>query len=156
MTIKKTNLIVRVENLTKRISTSEAELVIVNRANFSVESGDTIAIVGASGSGKSTLLGLMAGLDSPTEGKVFINDEDLFALSEDGRAKLRGRLVGFVFQSFQLLPSLTAIENVMLPLELSGIADAAQRARFILDRVGLSARVKHYPKQLYLNYTQNY
>ena len=148
MAIKKTNLIVRVENLTKRISTSEAELVIVNRANFSVESGDTIAIVGASGSGKSTLLGLMAGLDSPTEGKVFINDEDLFALNEDGRAKLRGRLVGFVFQSFQLLPSLTAIENVMLPLELSGIADAAKRARSILDRVGLSARVKHYPKQL--------
>ena len=148
MTTKKTNLIVRVENLTKRILTSDAELVIVNRANFNVESGDTIAIVGASGSGKSTLLGLMAGLDSPTDGSVFINDEDLFALDEDGRAKLRGRLVGFVFQSFQLLPSLTAVENVMLPLELSGAADAAVRARSILDRVGLSARVKHYPKQL--------
>ncbi len=142
------NFIVRVEHLTKRITTSEAELVIVNRANFNVEAGDTIAVVGASGSGKSTLLGLMAGLDSPSEGKVFINDEDLFALDEDGRAKLRGRLVGFVFQSFQLLPSLTALENVMLPLELGGVVDAASRARSILDRVGLGARVKHYPKQL--------
>ena len=145
---KAPNFIVRVEHLTKRVTTSEAELVIVNRAHFTVEAGDTVAVVGASGSGKSTLLGLMAGLDTPTEGKVFINDEDLFALDEDGRAKLRGRLVGFVFQSFQLLPSLTALENVMLPLELGGIADAAARARSILDRVGLSARVKHYPKQL--------
>ena len=145
---QKSKFIVRVENLTKRVSTAEAELVIVNGANFNVDAGDTIAVVGASGSGKSTLLGLMAGLDSPTEGKVFINDEDLFALDEDGRAKLRGRLVGFVFQSFQLLPSLTALENVMLPLELGGITDAASRARSILDRVGLSARVKHYPKQL--------
>ena len=145
---KAPNFIVRVEHLTKRVTTSEAELVIVNRAHFTVEAGDTVAVVGASGSGKSTLLGLMAGLDTPTEGKVFINDEDLFALDEDGRAKLRGRLVGFVFQSFQLLPSLTALENVMLPLELGGIADAAARAKSILDRVGLSARVKHYPKQL--------
>lgn len=145
---QKSKFIVRVENLTKRVSTAEAELVIVNNANFNVDAGDTIAVVGASGSGKSTLLGLMAGLDSPTEGKVFINDEDLFALDEDGRAKLRGRLVGFVFQSFQLLPSLTALENVMLPLELGGFTDAATRARSILDRVGLSARIKHYPKQL--------
>lgn len=144
----KNNFIVRVEHLTKRVSTTDTELVIVKRAHFTVESGDTIAVVGASGSGKSTLLGLMAGLDTPTEGKVFINNEDLFALDEDGRAKLRGRLVGFVFQSFQLLPSLTALENVMLPLELAGVADAANRARSILDRVGLSARVKHYPKQL--------
>ena len=148
MPAKKNNFIIRVEGLTKRVSTSETELVIVDHANFNVEAGDTIAVVGASGSGKSTLLGLMAGLDSPTEGKVFINGEDLFALDEDGRAKLRGRLVGFVFQSFQLLPSLTALENVMLPLELGGIADAAGRARSILDRVGLSARIKHYPKQL--------
>ena len=142
------NFIVRVEHLTKRVSTSETELVIVNRAHFDIEAGDTIAVVGASGSGKSTLLGLMAGLDTPSEGRVFINDEDLFALNEDGRAKLRGRLVGFVFQSFQLLPSLTALENVMLPLELGGVADAANRARSILERVGLGARVKHYPKQL--------
>jgi len=148
MTKPNLNFIVRVEQLTKRVTTSEAELVIVNGANFSVEAGDTVAVVGASGSGKSTLLGLMAGLDTPTEGKVFIADEDLFALDEDGRARLRGRLVGFVFQSFQLLPSLTALENVMLPLELGGVADAAQRAKSILDRVGLAARVKHYPKQL--------
>ena len=145
---QKINFIVRVQNLTKRVTTSEAELVIVNRADFSVEAGDTVAVVGASGSGKSTLLGLMAGLDTPTEGKVFIDNVDLFALNEDGRAKLRGRLVGFVFQSFQLLPSLTALENVMLPLELGGVADAQMRAKSILDRVGLSARVKHYPKQL--------
>lgn len=148
MSNQKNNFIIRVEQLTKRVSTSETELVIVNHAHFNVEAGDTVAVVGASGSGKSTLLGLMAGLDTPTEGKVFINDEDLFALNEDGRAKLRGRLVGFVFQSFQLLPSLTALENVMLPLELGGIADAASRARSILERVGLGARVKHYPKQL--------
>ena len=148
MTKLNSNLIVRVEKLTKRVTTSEAELVIVNGANFNVEAGDTVAVVGASGSGKSTLLGLMAGLDTPTEGKVFIADEDLFALDEDGRARLRGRLVGFVFQSFQLLSSLTALENVMLPLELGGVADAAQRAKSILDRVGLAARVKHYPKQL--------
>ena len=148
MPTQKNDSIIRVEQLTKRVSTSETELVIVNRANFNVEAGDTIAVVGASGSGKSTLLGLMAGLDTPTEGKVFINDEDLFALNEDGRAKLRGRLVGFVFQSFQLLPSLTALENVMLPLELGGVADAAVRAKSILERVGLGARVKHYPKQL--------
>ena len=148
MTKPNANLIARVEKLTKRVTTSEAELVIVNGANFNVEAGDTVAVVGASGSGKSTLLGLMAGLDTPTEGKVFIADEDLFALNEDGRARLRGRLVGFVFQSFQLLPSLTALENVMLPLELSGVTDATQRAKSILDRVGLAARVKHYPKQL--------
>lgn len=148
LTGPKNNFIVRVEHLTKRVSTAEAELVIVNHAGFSVEAGDTVAVVGASGSGKSTLLGLMAGLDTPTEGKVFIDGEDLFALDEDGRAKLRGRLVGFVFQSFQLLPSLTALENVMLPLELGRVADAAIRARSILDRVGLRARVTHYPKQL--------
>ena len=148
MTKPNPNFIVRVEQLTKRVTTSEAELVIVNGANFNVEAGDTVAVVGASGSGKSTLLGLMAGLDTPTDGKVFIANEDLFALDEDGRARLRGRLVGFVFQSFQLLPSLTALENVMLPLELSGVTDAAQRAQSILDRVGLAARVKHYPKQL--------
>ena len=148
MTKPNPNFIVRVEQLTKRVTTSEAELVIVNAANFTVEAGDTVAVVGASGSGKSTLLGLMAGLDTPTSGKVFIADEDLFSLDEDGRARLRGRLVGFLFQSFQLLPSLTALENVMLPLELGGVADAAQRAKSILDRVGLAARVKHYPKQL--------
>ena len=139
---------IRVTGLSKRVVTTDGELIIVNNANFSVDAGEAVAVVGASGSGKSTLLGLMAGLDTPSDGKVFINDVDLFALDEDGRAKLRGRLVGFVFQSFQLLPSLTALENVMLPLELNGATDADKRARAILDRVGLGARVKHYPKQL--------
>lgn len=140
--------IIDVQHLSKRVTTSDGELIIVNKANFSVAAGEAVAIVGASGSGKSTLLGLMAGLDTPSDGKVLIAGEDLFALNEDGRAKLRGRLVGFVFQSFQLLPSLTALENVMLPLELVGVADAQTRAQAILGRVGLAARVKHYPKQL--------
>ncbi len=139
---------IRVANLSKRVMTTDGELIIVNNASFNVDSGEAVAVVGASGSGKSTLLGLMAGLDTPSQGKVFINDEDLFALDEDGRAKLRGRLVGFVFQSFQLLPALSALENVMLPLELSGVTDADKRARAILERVGLGARLKHYPRQL--------
>ncbi|MEP7157095.1 MAG: ABC transporter ATP-binding protein [Betaproteobacteria bacterium] len=139
---------IRVAALSKRVMTSDGELVIVNDANFNVDAGEAVAVVGASGSGKSTLLGLMAGLDTPSQGKVFINGEDLFAQNEDGRAKLRGRLVGFVFQSFQLLPALSALENVMLPLELGGAADADKRARAILERVGLGARLKHYPKQL--------
>ena len=139
---------IRVADLSKRVMTTDGELIIVNNANFSVDAGEAVAVVGASGSGKSTLLGLMAGLDTPSQGKVFIADEDLFALNEDGRAKLRGRLVGFVFQSFQLLPSLTALENVMLPLELGGVTEAEKRARTILERVGLGARLNHYPKQL--------
>jgi putative ABC transport system ATP-binding protein len=139
---------IRVVGLTKRVVTTDGELIIVNNADFSVVAGEAVAVVGASGSGKSTLLGLMAGLDTPSEGKVFIGDEDLFALNEDGRAKLRGRLVGFVFKSYQFLPSLTALENVMLPLELGGVRDAEKGARSILGRVGLSARLKHYPRQL--------
>ena len=140
--------IIRVTNITKRVTTSDGVLTIVNNANFTVLRGEAVAVVGASGSGKSTLLGIMAGLDTPTEGDVAINGESLFRLDEDGRAKLRGRLVGFVFQSFQLLPSLTALENVMLPLELAGAPDAQQKALAILERVGLKERVKHYPKQL--------
>ncbi|MBI3716511.1 MAG: ABC transporter ATP-binding protein [Betaproteobacteria bacterium] len=140
--------IVRAEQLSKRVTTVDGELLIVDHANFTVMGGEAVAVVGASGSGKSTLLGLLAGLDTPTEGKVYIAGDDLYALDEDGRAKLRGRMVGFVFQSFQLLPSLTALENVMLPLELAGVADAKALALRILERVGLQARVKHYPKQL--------
>ena len=139
---------IRVSNITKQVTTTDGVLTIVNNANFTVSAGEAVAIVGASGSGKSTLLGLMAGLDTPSTGEIAIAGESLFALDEDARAKLRGRLVGFVFQSFQLLPSLTALENVMLPLELAGVADAEARARRILERVGLAARVKHYPKQL--------
>ena len=110
--------------------------------------GEAVAILGASGSGKSTLLGLLAGLDTPTAGSVRLDGEELFALDEDGRAGLRKRLVGFVFQSFQLLPPLNAIENVMLPLELGGDPDAERKAREMLQRVGLGERLKHYPKTL--------
>jgi putative ABC transport system ATP-binding protein len=140
--------IVRAEALTKQVATADHTLVIVKEVAFAVAAGEAVAIVGASGSGKSTLLGLLAGLDVPSGGKVIIDGEDLFALDEDGRARLRGRMVGFVFQSFQLLPALTALENVMLPLELAGGSDAVSRARIVLDRVGLGERLGHYPRQL--------
>ena len=140
--------IVKCEGLTKQVSTPDHVLTIVRNATFAVKAGEAVAILGASGSGKSTLLGLLAGLDVPSSGRVLIDGHDLFALDEDGRAQLRGRMVGFVFQSFQLLPALTALENVMLPLELSGGAGAATRARTVLDRVGLAERLGHYPRQL--------
>jgi putative ABC transport system ATP-binding protein len=139
---------VRAQGLTKQVSTPDHELVIVKHATFEVREGEAVAILGASGSGKSTLLGLLAGLDVPTEGQVWIDGSDLFALSEDGRAQLRGRMVGFVFQSFQLLPALTALENAMLPLELAGRSDAAAKAKDVLGRVGLGERLGHYPRQL--------
>ena len=123
-------------------------LTILAEVSFVVNPGETVAIVGGSGSGKSTLLGLMAGLDQPSTGSVRLDGQDLFALDEDGRAALRGRAMGFVFQSFQLLPGLTALENVMLPLELAGRADAAIQARVHLDSVGLAARAGHRPDQL--------
>ena len=123
-------------------------LLILQDISFEIKSGESVAIVGASGSGKSTLLGLLAGLDAPSSGSVTILGDVLFALDEDGRAALRGRCMGFVFQSFQLLPMLTALENVMLPLELAGNADARGRAQRILERVGLGERMQHYPKQL--------
>ena len=138
----------RAERLTKQVRTPDHELTIVREATFDVREGEAVAILGASGSGKSTLLGLLAGLDVPTSGRAFIGGEDLFALSEDGRAQLRGRMVGFVFQSFQLLPALTALENVMLPLELAGGRDAAARAKRVLGEVGLGDRLGHYPRQL--------
>jgi len=140
--------IVRAEGLTKQVTTPDHALTIVKDANLQVRAGEAVAILGASGSGKSTLLGLLAGLDVPTTGRVWISGEELFALDEDGRARLRGQMVGFVFQSFQLLPALTALENVMLPLELAGGTDAAARARAVLDRVGLAERLGHYPRQL--------
>ena len=140
--------IVKCEGLTKQVATPDHVLTIVKDATFEVRAGEAVAILGASGSGKSTLLGLLAGLDVPSSGRVAIDGEDLFKLSEDGRAQLRGRMVGFVFQSFQLLPALTALENVMLPLELAGGADAASRARAVLGRVGLGERLGHYPRQL--------
>ncbi len=121
-------------------------LGILNDIDFSLSPKETAAIVGASGSGKSTLLSILAGLDTPTSGTVFLDDQDLFALDEDARAALRAQKVGFVFQSFQLLGNLTALENVMLPLELLGLPHARQKATEMLERVGLASRLKHYPK----------
>ncbi len=127
---------------------ADAPLQILHEVSFSLAAGESLAIVGSSGSGKSTLLGLLAGLDEPTAGQVLLNGVDLFGLDEDGRARLRGELAGFVFQSFQLLPALNALENVMLPLELQGIKQAKSRATQALQRVGLSTRLQHFPKQL--------
>ncbi len=140
--------IVQAISLTKHFRNSDAQLTILHDINLEVNAGETVSIVGVSGSGKSTLLGLLAGLDTPSSGKVYLNGEDIFLLDEDERAVLRGRILGFVFQSFQLLPVLTAVENVMLPLELSGANNALTVALELLGRVGLDARLKHYPKQL--------
>jgi len=136
------------QGLGKRVQLPTGPLTILEDVSFSIKAGETVAIVGASGSGKSTLLSLLAGLDTPSSGEVELAGEPLSKLDEDGRAAVRGRHVGFVFQSFQLLPSLTALENVMLPLELSGAKDAETQAREILRQVGLSERLSHYPRQL--------
>ena len=135
-------------NLVKSVDTSEGLLTILKGISLSIAEGEVVAIVGASGSGKSTLLGLMAGLDGSTSGDVKLHGHSLSDMDEEQRAILRGQLVGFVFQSFQLLPSLTALENVMLPIELKGDPDAREKARQLLDRVGLSERWHHYPNQL--------
>jgi putative ABC transport system ATP-binding protein len=140
--------IVSVEHVDKTVVDSTGELVILRDINFALAAQETVAIVGASGSGKSTLLSIMAGLDVPTRGTVRVAGQDLFALDEDQRAALRAQKMGFVFQSFQLLGNLTALENVMLPLELSGQPHARQTATDMLARVGLSARLGHYPKVL--------
>ena len=139
---------IEVAHLAKRVSDATGELTILEDINFTVHAGATLAIVGASGSGKSTLLGLLAGLDTPTEGTVKLNGIDIFELDEDGRAGLRKAELGFVFQSFQLLAHLNALENVMLPLELRNDAGAREKAEAMLGRVGLSSRLKHYPKYL--------
>ena len=140
--------VIRAETLMKRVSSPEGELTILDQVSFEVRRGETVAIVGASGSGKSTLLGLLAGLDLPTQGRVLLDGQDLNQLDEDGRARVRAQRVGFVFQAFQLLPNLTALENVLLPLELSGYPNALQQAQQVLDRVGLLPRMQHYPSQL--------
>jgi len=144
----KSDPIVQAKGLTRTVTTGSSTLTIVNDVSIDIHSGEAIAIIGASGSGKTTLLALLAGLDVPSAGRVLIDGHDLSVMDEDGRARVRRDRVGFVFQSFQLLPALTAIENVMLPLELAGNADARERSKAILDRVGLANRLHHYPRQL--------
>lgn len=136
------------QGLGKSVSDSTGSLTILRDVDFSIAQGETVAIVGASGSGKSTLLSILAGLDTPSVGTVRIAGQDLFALSEDERAALRARTMGFVFQNFQLMGNLTALENVMLPLELAGQRDARKQASAMLERVGLGQRLSHYPKLL--------
>ena len=140
--------IIVTNNLGKAVPTSEGILHILSSVDLIIKSGESVAIVGESGSGKSTLLGLLAGLDTPSSGTVELNGQNMTAMTEDGRARLRSQLIGFVFQSFQLLPALTALENVMLPLELRGDPQAETAARALLERVGLGRRLEHTPKQL--------
>jgi len=144
----KDRTILSARGIGKAVRSGSSELVILREIDLSVTAGEAVAIVGASGSGKSTLLAILAGLDTPSAGTVEVDGADLFALDEDARAELRGRSVGFVFQSFQLLPSLTAHENVMLPLELRRDSEAEAKAKEILQRVGLADRLGHYPKHL--------
>ncbi len=139
---------IRVEKLTKSVDTTEGLLTILKSVSLDIDIAETVAIVGASGSGKSTLLGLMAGLDSASSGDVVLDGQSLISMDEEQRAILRGQLVGFVFQSFQLLPGLTALENVMLPIELKGDPEASANAKRLLTRVGLQQRGHHYPNQL--------
>ena len=134
--------------LTKKVTSLDGDLTILDNINLQVKSGETAAIVGPSGAGKSTLLALLAGLDEPTSGQVWIDGTELTALDEDGRASIRNQQVGFVFQSFHLLPAFTALENVLLPLELGGAAGAAESAQKALEQVGLVHRLRHYPRQL--------
>jgi putative ABC transport system ATP-binding protein len=140
--------LLRAESLTKKVTSPEGELTILDSVSFGVGRGESAAIVGPSGAGKSTLLALLAGLDEPSSGRVWLNGVDLTGLDEDGRAAVRNREVGFVFQSFHLLPSLTALENVLLPLELGGAPKPKDRAREALTKVGLEHRLHHYPRQL--------
>ncbi|MBE0370493.1 ATP-binding cassette domain-containing protein [Pseudoalteromonas sp. MMG013] len=140
--------IIQVAGLTKRVSTLEGDLTILSEINFSVKSGESVAIVGASGSGKSTLLSLLAGLDIATDGDIHLDGDALSTLDEEARAQVRAQKVGFVFQSFMLVQSLTALENVMLPAELAGDVNAKEQAIALLEKVGLSHRLAHYPSQL--------
>jgi putative ABC transport system ATP-binding protein len=142
------DIVLEARKLTKEVSSPEGSLTIVRDVSFAVSAGESIAIVGASGAGKSTLLALLAGLDSPSSGEAWLAGKNLNELDEDGRARLRAERVGFVFQAFHLVPSLTALENVMLPLELAGRSDARVLAAEMLGRVGLAARTGHYPRQL--------
>ncbi len=141
-------IVLKTENLSKQVSSPDGTLTILDGVSFEVVAGETVAIVGASGAGKSTLLALLAGLDEPSSGRTWLNGSDLTVLDEDGRAAVRAKHVGFVFQSFHLLASLTALENVMLPLELAGRSNARATALEVLERVGLGPRSGHYPRQL--------
>jgi len=140
--------VLEARQVSKKVSSPEGTLTILNDVSFKIDAGATVAVVGASGAGKSTLLALAAGLDLPTSGHVELNGTNLSELDEDGRALVRADSVGFVFQSFHLVPSLNALENVMLPLELAGVVDARKVARNIIDKVGLADRWSHYPAQL--------
>ncbi|MGH8261347.1 MAG: ABC transporter ATP-binding protein, partial [Steroidobacteraceae bacterium] len=140
--------VLKASNLSKEVSSPEGPLTIVHDVSIDIAAGESVAIVGTSGAGKSTLLALLAGLDTPSSGQVWLDGQDLTRLDEDGRARLRAERVGFVFQSFHLIPSLTALENVMLPLELAGRRDARRASLETLERVGLGARTAHYPRQL--------
>ena len=140
--------ILKVQNLSKTYRSGEHDLNVLNNVSFEVARGETFAIVGPSGSGKTTLLGLCAGLDTTDAGEIWLCDRNLFDLDEDGRARLRNENVGFVFQDFQLLPTLTALENVIVPLELRGIRNASEQGRELLVKVGLENRSGHYPSQL--------
>jgi putative ABC transport system ATP-binding protein len=141
-------IVLEARGLTRKVSSPEGELTIVDGVSLAIRAGETVALVGASGAGKSTLLAMLAGLDVPTSGSALLDGKDLGELDEDARARLRVNSVGFVFQAFHLLPALTALENVMLPLELAGRRDARQIARTMLARVGLADRTGHYPRQL--------
>jgi putative ABC transport system ATP-binding protein len=140
--------LLRCQDLCKQVTDSSGTLSILSRASFEVWAGQTVAIVGASGSGKSTLLSLLGGLDTPTSGQVWVGGESIVDMNEDQRAAWRARTLGFVFQSFQLLPHLSALENVMLPLELAGVPGAAEQARHMLERVQLGQRLRHLPRVL--------
>jgi len=148
LNLERMDTVLAAERLGKQVSSPEGTLAILADVTLEVRRGESVAVVGASGSGKSTLLALLAGLDEPTSGRVWLAGRELTALDEDGRAALRARHVGFVFQSFHLVPALTALENVMLPLELAGRTDARRTALEVLARVGLAERVGHYPRQL--------
>lgn len=142
------NPIIRAESVQKQVRTSDTDLTILHDVSLSVAAGESLALVGPSGAGKSTLLGLLAGLDTPSSGTIYLGEHCITDMDEEGRAAVRAELVGFVFQTFQLLPSLTALENVALPMELAGHGNAIAQARDYLTRVGLGERTSHYPRQL--------